>query len=68
MGDFQLGSYTVQQRWDKMLGVDAHPIVFWSRVAWFAFACFTASDPTTSYYIAPHLWVIGVLVYYWYPT
>lgn len=68
MSDFKYGSYTVQQRWDMMLGTNADTFTICCRAAWLAFAVLTASAPTASYYIAPHLWAIAFILYYWYPA
>lgn len=63
-----LSNYSFQKRLDIMLGAGATPFIWACRACWLAFACYTASDPSATYYIAPHQWAIGVLLYYFYPV
>lgn len=68
ISDYKYGRYTVGQRLSQMLGKDLPPFLILMRLAVIAAAFFTASDPSASYYIAPHYWIIGVILYYWYPS
>lgn len=66
--DYKYGRYTVQERWDQMMGTDASPFIIFLRCAVLAFATYTASHPEASFYIDPRLWVLGYALWYWYPS
>ena len=68
MLDFKYKGYTVRERIDQMLGIGSDPSIHCLRACVAAFAIYTASHPGASFYIAPHLWVIGVLLWYFYPS
>jgi len=63
-----VNDYSFQKRLDRIFGEEATPFIWFCRACWLAAAVYTASDPSASYYIAPHLWLIGVALYYFYPA
>lgn len=68
MLDYKYDRYTIRERLDQMWGKDDSTFDSVLRMAVLAFAVFTASNPQASYYIAPHIWVIMYLCYYFYPS
>lgn len=65
--NYKYGRHTVQERWDQMWGTYDSTFDRIARLSVLAFAVFTAASPQASYYIAPHIWAIMYLLWYWYP-
>lgn len=68
MWDYKLGHLTIGERTMLMLGRDAGPFVWFCRCCWAAFALWTMSLAGTEAHIAPVIWLIALLIYYYYPN
>jgi hypothetical protein len=65
--DYTYSGYSIRERLRMMVGLEDTPFLALCRAAWLGAAIYTASFPDASFYIAPHIWLVMVLAYYFYP-
>lgn len=68
MWNYKYGRHTVGERWNQMLGFGTEPSLQVCRLCVLGAAIYTASQPTASFYIAPHIWACMFIAWYWYPS